>query len=371
LSGHERERLSAYLDGELSLDERAAVEAHLAACGECTGFLARLSGADDAASALPVEPPEGYFDSFAGRVRARLEGRREATSRSRVPAWTWAAAAALLLAVVTPLTLRHARPVVDEAAPVLEGARPTAPDAGPRAKADRDVASGAPEPRPEAPESAARAAPAQPTPPAAPRRSRAQAPTPAAAPPQAYQEAKDEAADSFFAREPPAPQARDEAAPRQDSPGEAEEQVAGGGAPEDASHAKTSRVAPDAAVTAEAASPLLSAASTKREARAARIEREEDAFRRLEAQRPSSAAGWRRLREQWSALAISEADPVRADDARVRAIAAAREAWWASGDSTDEAVFRAGAESYLRRQDARQKPHVELLLSGAEPRSVP
>jgi hypothetical protein len=90
---------------------------------------------------------------------------------------------------------------------------------------------------------------------------------------------------------------------------------------------------------------------------------QEDAFRRLEAVRPRSAAGWRRLRDQWSALAAAEADPVRADEARVRAIVAAREAWQAGGDEGDEAVFRAEAESYLRRDDARQKPRVLGLLA--------
>ena len=104
---HERERLSAWLDGELPPAERAEVEAHLAACEECAALLANLEAVDDLARELPAEAPTGYFETFPERVRARVEtatgGRPGA--RWRPPVWTWAAAAVLLLAVVTPLTL--------------------------------------------------------------------------------------------------------------------------------------------------------------------------------------------------------------------------------------------------------------------------
>jgi hypothetical protein len=108
---------------------------------------------------------------------------------------------------------------------------------------------------------------------------------------------------------------------------------------------------------------MLSAAP---DAATASLERQEqDAFRRLESMRPRSAAGWRSLREQWKAVAAAEGDPVRADEARVRAVGAALEAWRAGGAETDEAAFRAEAEAYLLRDDARQRPRVEKLL--AEP----
>jgi anti-sigma factor RsiW len=76
VSGHERERLSAYLDGELAPAERAEVEAHLSACPECSALLARLAEAGRLAAQLGVEAPEGYFDALPGRVAARLEARR-------------------------------------------------------------------------------------------------------------------------------------------------------------------------------------------------------------------------------------------------------------------------------------------------------
>ena len=39
---HVGERLSGYLDGDLTQQERPRVELHLAGCGECTGMLAEL-----------------------------------------------------------------------------------------------------------------------------------------------------------------------------------------------------------------------------------------------------------------------------------------------------------------------------------------
>ncbi len=111
MSGHESERLCAYLDGELPPGERAEVEAHLAACPACTALLADMGAVDAAARSLPAEAPEGYFEAFPSRVVARLGAASKSPARPRrLPAWTWAAAAALLLAVVAPLTLRHSAP---------------------------------------------------------------------------------------------------------------------------------------------------------------------------------------------------------------------------------------------------------------------
>jgi len=184
-----------------------------------------------------------------------------------------------------------------------------------------------------------------------------------AAPP----ESKDEAAEGLFAREPAAPPPPERDLAKQDAAADVEsETVVGGVVSEEAGNReKRARAAPGPAVTADAASPALSAARPGHAATPTGLEAHEDAFRRLEAVRPRSAAGWRRLREQWNALAAAEADPVRADEARVRAILAAREAWRAGGEEGDEAVFRAQADSYLRRDDARQRPRVERLL--AEP----
>jgi hypothetical protein len=152
---------------------------------------------------------------------------------------------------------------------------------------------------------------------------------------------------------------------KQDALADAESEAALGAAPreEAANREKRGQAAAGAAVAAEAVAPRPSAVIAGRAATPAGPAEPEDAFLRLEAARPRSAAGWRRLHEQWSALAAAEADPVRADEARVRAILAAREAWRAGGGADDRAVFRSEAESYLRREDARQKPRVEALLA--------
>jgi len=111
VSGHEIERLCAYHDGELPPRERAAVAAHVAACPECAAWLADMAAVDAAAASLPAEAPEGYFESFPSRVVARLGAVSRASARTRrLPAWTWAAAAALLIGVVAPLTLRQSAP---------------------------------------------------------------------------------------------------------------------------------------------------------------------------------------------------------------------------------------------------------------------
>lgn len=62
-----REQHSALLDGELPAAERARVEAHLAACAECSAELARLARMLGMLHALPAErAPVGFVD----RVRA-------------------------------------------------------------------------------------------------------------------------------------------------------------------------------------------------------------------------------------------------------------------------------------------------------------
>jgi anti-sigma factor RsiW len=116
---HEVERLSAYIDRELSPAERGTVEAHLRDCFECARRLAELTAVDAAVRELPLDPPPGYFEGFPGRLRERF-GPVPRRMPRRAP-WLLAAAAGLLLAVLTPAVLRNTR-----------GPAPrTHPDAGP------------------------------------------------------------------------------------------------------------------------------------------------------------------------------------------------------------------------------------------------
>jgi hypothetical protein len=72
-NAHETERLSEYLDGGLSADERAEVARHLAACAECAGLLDELRAVAANAAALPEVPPAR--DLWPG-IQARLAPRR-------------------------------------------------------------------------------------------------------------------------------------------------------------------------------------------------------------------------------------------------------------------------------------------------------
>lgn len=345
MSGHERERLSAYLDRELPPDERAAVEAHLSACPECAAFLAELAVVDEAAASLPAEPPEGYFESFPARVRSRLEPPQAASPGRRVPAWTWAAAAALLLAVVTPLTLRQLRPAPAEAPSAPAALQP--PGSAPEPKRAEEAR------RPEPPSTL----PFRPVPrgkggpvPAAAPAPAATAPVPPAAP--------REKAEADFAREPvPLPPAPAQAVVARDETAAAR---APAGNLADVATAESAAESAEPALSAKKAGPVGGVSEERPP---------EDAFRRLEAARPRSAVEWRRLRDEWNAFAAAQPDRLRADEARVRAIVAGRVAWLIGGDESDEDAFRRAAAAYLRREDARQKPRVERLL--AEPRRAP
>lgn len=87
-----RERLSAYLDGELDAAATAEVDAHLDTCGECAAVLAGYSAADDAlAEALPARSGVEW-EALASRVDAAIE--REVQDVARAGAAVAGAAAA-------------------------------------------------------------------------------------------------------------------------------------------------------------------------------------------------------------------------------------------------------------------------------------
>jgi len=107
--------LSAYVDGEVTDEERALVEAHLAESSSTRALLAEIEAARDAVRALPMRdaPPEFWArildgtgldaDDVVADAPApvvSLESRRE----SRLPRWVavagGAAAAAVIAAVV-------------------------------------------------------------------------------------------------------------------------------------------------------------------------------------------------------------------------------------------------------------------------------
>ena len=119
-----KDRLDEYLDGELSADDAAAVEQHLAGCEACRAELEALRKTAALVKSLPrVKAPEG----LASDVKASL-ARRTTTRRSLILRWAsvggWLAAAATLIIVIKlapweGLPEADRRPAV-KAAPELE-----------------------------------------------------------------------------------------------------------------------------------------------------------------------------------------------------------------------------------------------------------
>ncbi|MFL5401511.1 MAG: anti-sigma factor family protein [Gemmatimonadales bacterium] len=99
------DRLSDYLDGELSEGERVALEAHLQTCGDCAELLAELRAVVARARTLtPLPPRRDLWPGIAQRIGATAGGSRpiELASRRR---WSFSipqlAAAAIALMTVS------------------------------------------------------------------------------------------------------------------------------------------------------------------------------------------------------------------------------------------------------------------------------
>lgn len=96
------DRADAYAQGELSADDAAAFEAHLATCSACE--LALLASADVppgiAGLSRSIEPAADLWPA----IRERVASRRGGSTRIAVPRWALAAAAVLLVAVSSGVT---------------------------------------------------------------------------------------------------------------------------------------------------------------------------------------------------------------------------------------------------------------------------
>ena len=92
------------LEGELSPDERARADAHLASCPRCAALRADLLEIAAKAAALPVESPSrDLWDGIAARIEAPVIALGPATAHrvSRRPRFLRYAAAAVALIAVT------------------------------------------------------------------------------------------------------------------------------------------------------------------------------------------------------------------------------------------------------------------------------
>lgn len=89
------ERLSDWLDGELELDQDAAIRAHLVACEACSATVDDLRTIRHAART--AEPPPAPRDAWPRIARAVAEGAPGPPEPRRWPHWAAAAGAAALL----------------------------------------------------------------------------------------------------------------------------------------------------------------------------------------------------------------------------------------------------------------------------------
>ena len=378
MSSHPGDRLSAFLDGELSAAERAEVQGHLRECAACTRELEELGAVDAFARELPVEAPAGYFDELPGRVRARV---RRPARAPRMALWAVAAAAAVMAVVVTPVVLVHKQDVLAPAATAVpEVPAPAAvPPATvppllqyspPASLADTNAAAPRAQPVPAKREADARLlerekadAPAEnplsktqaqtaggrdaaALPPAAP----AVAPPPAAAgavqnAPAGF-EARDAAAapTSTMAESVEVQSAKSQAPPAQEAARE-----------ETGADAKKERARP-----AERKLAAGSGAFAHPDDRALMADKRYEA---LVARPAASAAEARALGEAWELFARDVPAGPRADEARVRAIEAAVRAWTLGHDPADLTRARARGTAYLEMENAPQAARVRTALA--------
>lgn len=378
MSAHVLELLSAYLDDELVPADRAAIGFHLRDCAGCSRRLEEIAAVDALARALPAQAPTAYFDDFAARVRAGVVAPAPVRTRRRFPIWTLAAAAGLLLTVLTP-TLVRKQSMTPPASPApaatdsFAAATPAEPQQGGRVVSEA-------------------------TPPldavAAKKLTRSRGPEI-----QGYNAVEQDRAKEQGALAKQAPKdvvAREEpralgyvAAPAQEAKAESrDDALAAASHPEPASVAAATpppipapAAPPPQAKLRDEASPgkaaaaselrggaLAPEAETKTAAR--RQNQAADApangpFQELLDRRVATPAEARSLREGWRAHA-SSSPAGEADEARVRAIEAGALAVKLSGQASDLAQLRKDVADYVARADALQAKRARAALRSAE-----
>jgi hypothetical protein len=386
VSEHVLDHLSAYLDGELALAEQERFRSHLAECAACATRLEQLASVDRTLRGLPAEAPAGYFEGLPAEVRSRLSQASAPRGIWRAPTWTLAAAAALLVGVLAPLTLRQ-KEAAAPAASVEQFRQPaaspgtleadklaTVQEAKKRADADAPAAAPAKPQAFEQPRALGRAkleapqekelAVVEPAAPATPPPARPAAPPPAAAPPSGFAEPPRQVAQNtqeFGPRASQQPELRNQTPPKS-AAAQAEE--------------LTVRAEPRAADLKDAPAPAergltKSDSETSRRDRAAgyaasRLSASSGAYRDLLQKSPRDAAEARSLRESWRRFAATTSNAAEADEAQVRVVELGIAAWRYERRQEDQELARADAASYLRRQGAGQASRVRELLAALD-----
>ena len=89
-----RDRISAYLDGELTGEERRELLAHLEICGDCRMYLDSELAIREALAGLETPAPEGFEARVMEKIRAE-SGDAPEEKVAAFPGWRrWAALAA-------------------------------------------------------------------------------------------------------------------------------------------------------------------------------------------------------------------------------------------------------------------------------------
>jgi hypothetical protein len=365
MSGHPGELLSAFLDGELSAAEQAAVEGHLRECAACAHELEELAAVDAFARELPVPAPAGYFEELPGRVRARV---RRPARVPRLAVWAAAAAAAVMAVTVTPLLIQRERSVTAPAAqsaPHVPSAGAAPPSTVPPPEAsfadegatrDRDRVRPAPSAKREAQgrlleRDRADKPAALPAPPALPR------------PAEEALRKTNAGVGGLAAAAAPAEDRVAAGTATTKAPAETSE-VAG-------ATAASARAEPTADAQKERAAPpperKLAAGGGAFAHPDDRALMTDKRYQALLARSATSAAQARALRDAWDLFARDMPAPPRADEARVRAIEAGALAWRLGHDPDDLAAARARARAYLDAETAPQAARVRAVLESLPP----
>jgi predicted anti-sigma-YlaC factor YlaD len=69
------EKFSAYLDGELPAEDRAAIDTHLATCIQCRTSLEQFRRTISNLSKLKEKAPMSFLPDIQGQIHARSRGR--------------------------------------------------------------------------------------------------------------------------------------------------------------------------------------------------------------------------------------------------------------------------------------------------------
>ncbi|MBW7997231.1 MAG: hypothetical protein FVQ81_11810 [Candidatus Glassbacteria bacterium] len=97
-------QFSAYLDGELSGDAFAEIEAHLEKCAGCSGMLqAYRSGVSSLKRSVEIEPPADMFERVMAEVNSGAQAAKVVPLRSSGRRIVLAAAAVVLIALAGSL----------------------------------------------------------------------------------------------------------------------------------------------------------------------------------------------------------------------------------------------------------------------------